>query len=119
MKIKKITTYILGFISLASAFIASGIKEFVGWEDTARPFFIIWFVSLIIALVLVNIDNIRRYTYPSTICIMAWLHAHKVLNTTFSKSTYTLYKQVGKSYGKLFDVVQTAFEDYLVLKEGL
>lgn len=111
---KKIITYILYIVSFTAFILASGIKEVANWVDIARPYFAIGFSTLALALILSNIDNIRRYTYPSIVCLWAWLYEHKILRSTFSKSTYIVYKRYGKSYSVLFDSVQDAFDQYLV-----
>lgn len=116
MKAKKLITYILGFISIASIFLASGIKEVSGWEHTARPFFLVWFATLMIALIINNINYIRRFTYPAIICLLAWLYKHNIMHTEFSKHAYRVYKYY-KSFGKLYMAVQDAFDYYMIRSE--
>jgi len=113
-KTKKIITYILATVSLFSILLASGIKDIEGWEEIARPYFLVWFISLTIALIIVNINYIRRFTYPAIICLLAWLYDKKIIHTKFSKSTYRVYKYYGKSYSKLFAVVKNAFDYYII-----
>ena len=118
MNFKNIITCILGGISLTSAYIASGIKEVTGWEEIARPFFIVWFVCLLIALIIANINHIRRYTYPAFICLLAWLRKYNIYNTKFSTHAYRVYRQY-KSFSKLYTVVQNAFDYYIAISAKL
>ena len=111
---KKIITYILYFVGFAAFILASGIRDVANWLDLARPYFAIGSVTLAIALVISNIDNIRRFTYPSVVCLWAWLYKHKIWMTSFSKDTYLVYKKLGKSYSNLYYSVQDAFDQYIV-----
>ena len=110
---RKIIAYILGSISMISILLASGIRDIKGWEVVAEPYFMVWFVTLAIALILYNLNSIRRFTYPAYTCVSAWLYDHKILRTKFGKSTYRVYVFYGKSYSKFYDVVQDAFDRYL------
>ena len=112
---RKTIAYILYFVGFAAFILASGIRDVANWLDIARPYFAVGSVTLAIALVISNIDNIRRFTYPSVICLWAWLYEHKIIKTQFGKSTYIVYKRYGKSYSILFDTVQDAFDKYLTL----
>lgn len=119
MTINKIVSYILYAVSLTAIFLASGIKQVINWWDIAKPFFLVWLVCLLAGLIIGNVDYIRRYSYPAIICTFAWLHKHKILKTKFSSHTYRVYKYYGKSYKKLFEVVQDAFDQYLLIKADL
>lgn len=110
---KKIITYILAFISLTSVFLASGIKETTDWWDVARPYFIVWFLSTLIALIINNINYIRRITYPILVCISSWAYKHKILMTKFTCNTYRVYKMQNMSYRRLFSYVQDLFDIYI------
>lgn len=110
MKIRKIISYILYVISAASIFLASGIRQVKDWWDIAKPFFAVWFICLVIALTLSNIETIRRYTYPSFICACAWAYKHKLLMTKFTRNTYRLYRWKNNSYNDLFTYVQRLFD---------
>ena len=110
---RKIIAYILGFISLAAVLVASGIRDVEGWEIIARPYFIVWFITLVTALILYNWNSIRRITYPLYTCISAWLYAHKIITSKFGESTYRVYVYYGRSYSKFYEVVQDAFDTYL------
>ena len=116
---RKIIAYILGSISTASILIASGIKDIKGWEVIARPYFIVWLVALVLAVVLYKWDSIRRVTYPALTCISAWLYEHKIIKTKFGKSTYRVYVYYGKSYSKFYEVVQDAFDRYLAIAKEI
>lgn len=111
---KKIITYILYFVGFAAFVLASGIIGVANWLDIARPYFVVGSVALAIALVISNIDNIRRFTYPSVVCLWAWLYEHKIWKTSFSRDTYLVYKRFGKSYSNLYYSVQDAFDRYLI-----
>jgi hypothetical protein len=110
---RKIIAYILGTISMVSLLLASGIKDIQGWEVIARPYFIVWFVALAVAVILYNWNSIRRVTYPARTCLSAWLYDHNIVKTKFGRSTYRVYVYYGKSYSKFYEVVQEAFDRYL------
>lgn len=111
---RKTIAYILYFVGFAAFILASGIRDVANWLDIARPYFAVGSVTLAIALVISNIDNIRRFTYPSVVCLWAWLYEHKIWKTSFSKDTYLVYKSFGKSYSNLYYSVQDAFDRYLI-----
>ena len=110
MKLKNIFTYILIGISFSSILLASGIKDVANWWEIARPFFAVWFITLTIALAIININQIRRITYPTLVCISSWAYKHKLIMTKFTKNTYKLYKWQKKSYKNLFTYVQDLFD---------
>jgi hypothetical protein len=116
MKIRQIVTYILSAVSFVSIYLASGIKQVANWWDIARPFFIVWLLSLTLALLISNWNFVRRITYPTIVCVSAWAYRHKILKTKFGRNTYKVYKTQGKSYRKLFDYTQVLFDIYI---EGL
>lgn len=111
---KKVISYILYAVGFTAFILASGIKDVANWLDIARPYFAVGSVALALALIISNVDNIRRFTYPMIVCIWAWLYEHKIWKTSFSKDTYLVYKQFGKSYSNLYYSVQDAFDKYLV-----
>ena len=117
MKMKKVISYILYIISLASILIASGIKDVKDWWIIAKPFFAVWFICLAVALTISNINNIRRLTYPLIICFSAWLFNHKILITKFTLNTHRVYRMNNNSYKKLFEYTQNMFDMYLKLKD--
>ena len=107
---RKIIAYTLYIIAFTSVFIASGIKDVANWLDIARPFFIVFAVSITIALTLTYINKIRRITYPVFVCASAWVYKHKVIRTDFTKKTYKLYQWQNRSYQDLYDYVQDLFD---------
>ena len=107
---KKIITYILGAISIASAFLASGIKDVANWWEIARPFFIVWFIALTVALLINNWNYVRRITYPVLVCSSSWAYKHKIIVNKFTRDTYRLYKWQNKSYRNLYEYVQDVFD---------
>ena len=107
---KKIITYALYLIAFTSLFIASGIKDIPNWWDIARPFFIVFTVSIVVASILTYINKIRRITYPMFVCVSAWVYQHRVIRNDFTKKTYKLYKWQNRSYQDLFDYVQDVFD---------
>lgn len=119
MKAQKAITYSLYIISFASVLLASGIREVKDWWNIAKPFFAVWFICLIIALTITNINSIRRYTYPMLVCISAWSYKHKVIMTRFTRNTHRVYKMNKNSYKKLFLYTQNMFDKYLVLKDRI
>ena len=107
---KKIITYILYFISFSSILLASGIRDVSNWWELAKPFFAVWFITCFLALTLSYSNQIRRVSYPSLVCLNAWLYKYRILHTNFARSTYRLYKHKGNSYSNLFDYVQELFD---------
>lgn len=117
MKPSKIISYILYAVSIVSILLASGIRQVANWWDIARPFFAVWFICLVLALTITNINTIRRYTYPILVCISAWSFKHKVLMTKFTRNTHRVYRMQNSSYKKLFAYTQYMFDMYLILKD--
>ena len=109
-RMKKIITYILGLVAISSIFLASGIKEVADWHNIAKPYFIVFYVCVAIALLINNWNYVRRFTYPTLVCISSWLYNHKIIRTAFTKNTYRLYKWQKKSYKNLFIYVQDLFD---------
>ena len=107
---RKIIAYILYIVAFTSVFIASGLKDIPKWWDIARPFFIVFALSMTVALILTHINKIRRITYPVFVCASAWVYQHRVIRNDFTKKTYKLYKWQNRSYQDLFDYVQDLFD---------
>ena len=110
MKIKKIITYMLVAISFTSIMLATGIKDVTNWWDIAKPLFVVWLITLMIALLIANINQIRRVTYPTLVCVSSWAYKHGLVTTKFTQNTYRLYKWKNKSYSDLYDYVQDLFD---------
>lgn len=110
MKIKTIITYMLAGVSITSIYLASGIKDIPNWWDHAKPLFTIWFISIIVGLVLVNFNYVRRVTYPAFVCLVSWAYKYQIIKTKFAHNTYLLYKWKGRSYKNLFTYVQDLFD---------
>lgn len=113
MNARKITSAIFGVVGFGSGLLASSVKETSDWFVYAKPFLIVFIICMAIALTLGFWNHIRRVTYPATVCIWAWLYKHKILITDFSRSTYLVYRKLGKSYERLYYTVQDAFDYYL------
>lgn len=111
-KVRNIFAYILGAISAAAFFLASGIRDVADWYRIARPYFVVGIVTLILSVILYKWHAIRRITYPAIICVWAWLYAHKIVTSKFSNHTYRVFVYFGRSYRKLYEVVQIAFDQY-------
>ena len=107
---RKIIAYILYFISFASIILASGITNRADWWNIAKPFFAIWAITLIVALILSYPNRIRRVIYPAFVCVSSWAYKYRIVNTKFAKNTYLIYKLKGRSYTNLFDYVQDLFD---------
>ena len=112
---KRVITYVLAFTALISVYLASGVRDTSDWQD-ARPFFIVWAITTAVALLINNINYVRRVTYPIVVCVSSWAYKHKILKTKFTRNTYKVYKMQGMSYRKLFNYVQNLFDIYI---EGL
>lgn len=110
LKIKRIITYVLVGISFTSIMLATGIKDVTNWWDIAKPFFIVWGITLVVALLIANINQIRRVTYPALVCVSSWAYEHRFVTTQFTHNTYKLYKWKNKSYSALYDYVQDLFD---------
>lgn len=113
MKIRSATLCILYGIATISILLASGVNEAIDWQEIARPYFIVWAISITIAIFISNIDNIRRFTYPLFVCFCAWAYKHKLIMNKFTRNTYRLYKYKNNSYKHLFQYVQNLFDAYL------
>lgn len=110
MNVKNIITGFFGSIALTSVYLASGIVEVPNWLELAKPFFVIGFISTVVAMIAYNINHIRRITYPALICLSSWAYKNKIIKTRFTKNTYRLYRWKGRSYRNLFGYVQQLFD---------
>lgn len=111
--LKKTITSVLYIISFTSVIIASGIKDANNWWNTARPYFIVWFVATVLAVCFSHFDQIRRVTYPALVCVSAWAYNHKIIKTKFTRNTHRVYKMNHSSYKNLFNYTQDIFDIYL------
>lgn len=113
MKIRNTVGLLFMVIGLGSAVIGSQVKETTDWLVQAKPFILVFIICMAISATLIHWNSIRRVTYPAVICLWAWLYEHRIWTTAFSRDTYRVYKYLGKSYSRLFDSVQSAFDYYL------
>jgi len=107
---RKIITCILYGIALTSLILATGVKEVANWWEIAKPLLLVFVISAFLALTISNIDNIRRVTYPSFVCLCAYLYKNKIIMTRFTRNSYRLYKFKNRSYCDLYDYVQDLFD---------
>jgi hypothetical protein len=108
--VKKIIVYTLGTISAIAGLAVSGIKECAEWWTYTKPFLLVWFVSLVLAVCIINFNYIRRIFYPAFVCLSAWAYKHRIVMTKFTRSTHRVYKMQNKSYKKLFTYTQDLFD---------
>lgn len=110
---RKTISYILYAIAFTCAIIASSVTEGVDWFERAKPFFVVWFICMVVGLTLGYRDSIRRVTYPIFTCICAWVYKHKIIMTKFTRSAYRVYKMQRSSYKRLYFYTQDMFDIYL------
>jgi len=108
--IKRAITIILAGTAVVTGLAASAIKEIPGWWEVTRPLFIIYMLSIIVAITINNFNYVRRITYPVLVCVCAWLYQHKIVTTKFTQSTYRVFKWKNKSYRQLFGYTQDLFD---------
>lgn len=108
--IRKIFIGISCITSIIAGLAVSGIRESTNWWELTKPYFAVWAISTILAIVLYNINYIRRITYPMVVCISAWAYKHKIIKTKFTQSTYKVYKWKNRSYKQLFGYTQDLFD---------
>lgn len=108
--IKKVVTIVLTITAIVTGLIASSVKEMPEWWEITRPFFIIYMLSIFVAMTINNFNYIRRIIYPVFVCICAWAYQHKIVTTKFTQSTYKVFKWKNKSYKKLFGYTQDLFD---------
>lgn len=111
---KKIVSTISILIATISAIVVAAVPETANWWDLARPWTILFFSSVLFTMIVVNSELIRRYTYPSFICVLAWAYSHKLIKDDFAKHSYTIYVKNHKSYAKLFEVTQYLYDRVMV-----
>ena len=107
---KKMITYTLYIIAFTSMLLSTGIKDVANWWEIAMPFFVVFLVSVTLALTLTYINQIRRVIYPVFVCANAWAYNHRVIRTDFAHKSYKLYAWQNHSYMDLFDYVQSVFD---------
>lgn len=108
--IKRIIFAISCTTSVISGLAVSAIRDSASWWEITKPFLAVWIISTILALTIYNINNIRRVTYPTIVCISAWAYQHKIIMTKFTQSTYRVFKWKNKSYKQLFGFTQDLFD---------
>ena len=113
MKHKETLTYILIILAVTTSMIALSMQYVEFWWYMLRPYYVFWLFSLVVALVVLNINTIRRATYPGFVCCCAWLYKHKLIRTKFTKNTYKVYELNKCSYKKLYKYVQVLFDLYI------
>ena len=113
MKITKTISYMLYAAGIIAFALASGARETLDWFAVAKPYFVAGAICIIVGLVIGNIYQIRRYTYPIFTCACAWAYKHKVTMTKFTRSAYRVYKYQHSSYKRLFNYTQGMFDMYL------
>ena len=113
MKIRNIISVVLGIISCGALFLATAVKDTADCLTYELPLTMVALVAAVIAVILYKWTAIRRVTYPALICVWAWLYEHKLAKSEFSRHTYKVYVFFGRSYSKLYDTVQDAFDQYL------
>ena len=70
-------------------------------------------ICFAIALTLTYLDKIRRITYPSLVCLCAWIYKHRIAMTKFTRNAFRIYKMTGHSYSKLYDYTQDLFDSVM------
>ena len=108
--VRKILFGISCTTSIVSGLAVSAIRDSANWWEFTKPYFIVWVISTILAVILYNINYIRRITYPTVVCISAWAYKHKIIKTKFTQSTYRVYKWKNRSYKQLFGFTQDLFD---------
>lgn len=107
---KKIANGIMLAISVASAVIISAVAEVPNWWELTKPWVFLFFGSIVFTWVINNGDLIRRYTYPTRVCVLAWAYGHKILRTELGRQSYSIYRKHKNSYSKLFEVTQCLYD---------
>lgn len=108
--IKKFIFTVSCITSIVSGLAVSAIRDSANWWELTKPYFIVWVISTILAVLIYNINYIRRVTYPVIVCISAWAYQHRIIVTRFTLSTYRVYKWKNRSYKQLFGYVQDLFD---------
>lgn len=108
--IRKIVTWVLAAVAVVTGLVASSIKEIPGWWEITRPFFIVYLLAIITAIVINNFNYVRRILYPVFVCVCAWAYQHNLVRTKFTQSTYKVFSWKDKSYKQLFGYTQDLFD---------
>lgn len=108
--IKKIIFGITAAISVFSTMVIVGIGEVDNWWELSKPWFIVFLISSAIGVISYNITEIRRYTYPAFVCLLAWLNEHKLLSTNFARQSNYIYRKNNRSYSRLFEITQYLYD---------
>lgn len=107
---KKVIIAILYITAIFSAIALAGVPDVAEWWEMSKPFYIIFAVSLALAMGLTFPNKVRRITYPILVCVCAWAYKHKVVTNSFAMKTYRVYKLNNSSYYDLFGYTQGLFD---------
>lgn len=107
--IKKIITGISFATAFFAAIIVSSVGEVDNWWQISKPWVWVFIISSLVGVITYNITEIRRYTYPSLVCILAWMYEHKLIATNFSYRSHIIYRKYN-SYARLFQTTQNLYD---------
>lgn len=107
--IKKIITGISFAVAFFAALVVSSVGEVDNWWQISKPWVAVFFIFATVGVVAYNITEIRRYTYPSLVCLLAWMYEHKLIANNFSYRSHVIYRKYN-SYGKLFKTTQNLYD---------
>lgn len=106
----KLLSNISFILSTVCAVMVASVSEVPNWWDITKPWAIAFFVFVAIYIVSNNIDEIRRYTYPVLVCILAWGYNHKIIYGKFAKMSYIMYQKYNSNYYKLYTKIQNLYD---------
>ena len=97
-------------ITLFSAVAVASIKDTSNWWELVMPWVITCLIASVVGIVINNLEFIQGYTYPTFVCLLAWMYEHNLCKTNFAKQSNYIYRKHNRSYRKLYEVTQYLYD---------
>ncbi len=112
---KNILSGITFIFAMISATVITMVGEVENWWELTRPWVAVFVISVIAFMVIHNIDEIRRYTYPTFVVFLAWAYEHKLIANKMSYHSNIMLKK-HKSYSKLYSITQNLYDQLMFVE---
>ena len=97
-------------LTICSAMIIASVGEVDNWWVLVKPWFTVFVISAVVGIISYNLTEIRRYTYPTLVCVLAWANEHHLARSNFAKQSNFIYRKHNRSYSKLYEITQYLYD---------
>lgn len=108
--IKNILSYITFIASMFCAVMVVSVSETADWWQVSRYWMFAFALFATAFVTIHNVDEIRRYTYPAYVCLLAWAYQHKLICGKLSHHSSIMYEKYNSSYSKLYENIQDLYD---------